>query len=274
MLKLQLFKNQSSCKYSLYVVNRIVFFLQITWKMCVDINCSPLIMHTDPDLPLGWKRKVVKRMKDNRYDVYIFSPKGKRFRSKKQLQEFLSNDEKLNLTMDQFSFSLTKDKQGPKHRLTKLERTLTSCDSQQKCTNYPDDMSVLATKNLSRPLTPENVTILKPLPNFMIKVFPHPPVYQGYVSNEEDAVKNHPMDVKNFVRKEALKTLLSICESEKDNADTVPVKDDTEERPLTELEELDLYFDFDYDKDNKNKKIIDIRSVFDSDSEDEHEMMI
>jgi len=95
----------------------------------------------------------------------------------------------------------------------------------------------------------------------MIKVFPHPPVDQEYVSNKEEAVKdlehmvqeNQPMDVKNFVRKEALKTLLSVCDSEKDAADIVLVKEDTDQRPLTELEELDLYFDFDYDKDNKNK---------------------
>ena len=79
-----------------------------------------VIMHADPNLPSGWKRKVVKRFKEERYDVYIFSPQMERFRSKKQLQEHLVNNQQLNLSIDQFNFSLTKDKHGPKHRLTKL----------------------------------------------------------------------------------------------------------------------------------------------------------
>jgi len=46
--------------------------------MAVDSdNCSSLIMHEDPDLPPGWRRKVVKRVKSDRYDVYIFSPEKK-----------------------------------------------------------------------------------------------------------------------------------------------------------------------------------------------------
>ena len=258
--------------------------------MCVDNDCSSLIMHTDPDLPPGWRRKVVKRMKDNRYDVYIFSPKGKRFRSKKQLKEFLDNNERLNLDMGQFSFSLTKDKHGPKHKLTKLKRTLKKCVSQQKCEYYPNDKSaspaspIPPTESLFKNSTPQNTIILQPWFNFMIRVFSVPPVDQGDVSNGEEAVKDfenvkqksQPVDVKNFVRKEALKTLLSIRESEKDDVSAVLMNTDSEERPLTELEELDLYYDFDYDKDEdkSNTKEFDVRRVFDSDSEDEDEMII
>jgi len=247
-------------------------------------------MHTDPDLPPGWRRKVVKRMKDNRYDVYIFSPEGKRFRSKKQLKEFLDNNERLNLNMDQFSFSLTKDKHGPKHRLTKLQRPLKRCDSQQKCKYYPNDNSaspaspIPPAESLLKYSPPQTTIILQPWSNFMIRVFSVPPVDQGYVSNEavKDAEnveqESQPVDVKNFVRKEALKTLLSICESEKDDVSAVLMNTDSEERPLTELEELDLYYDFDYDKDKDeiNAKEFDVRRVFDSDSdsEDEDSMMI
>ena len=224
--------------------------------MCIDV--TELIMKTDPNLPPGWWRKVVKRMNNNRYDVYIYSPEGKRFRSEKKLQEFLSNNDKLNLTMDQFSFSLTKDKQGPRSSLTKLRRTLSNPVRQQILTR------------------PHTLTILTPL--FMIKVFPHP-VDQGYVSNEREALKdlqqkvqeNQPINFKNFIRREALKTLLSISESDKDNDITDP-----DERQMTELEELDSYYDFDYnfefDEDNKNHT--DIRKVFDSDSEEEDEMRI
>merc|ERR1719422_1731428 len=185
--------------------------------------------------------------------------------------------------MDQFSFSLTKDKHGPKHRLTKLKRTPKKCDSQQKCEYYPNDKSaspaspITPAESLFKNSTPQSTIILQPWSYFMIRVFTVPPVDQGDVSNGEEEVKDvenieqksQPVDVKNFVRKEALKILLSIRESEKDDVSDVLMNTDNEERPLTELEELDLYYDFDYDKDKNDKKEFDVRRVFDSDSEDE-----
>ena len=85
---------------------------------CREGSQSSLIMHDDPKLPPGWKRKVVKRLRGDRYDVYILSPTWKRFRSGPQLQEYLEKNPQLGLTIDQFSFSpkpgMTKRKPTPK----------------------------------------------------------------------------------------------------------------------------------------------------------------
>ena len=80
--------------------------------------------------------------------------------------------------------------------------------------------------------------------NTLDKIFSFQSEDQGFVTNEvlKDVEKSQPVDVKNFVRREALRTLLSIGESEKDN-DT---NTESEERQLTELEELDLFYDFNY----------------------------
>ena len=77
-------------------------------------------------------------MKGSRYDVYIFSPTGNRFRSKAQLQEYLDKNTQLGINIDQFSFSLTKDKNGPKHGLTKLIRS-TAIVADQERPNQKDD---------------------------------------------------------------------------------------------------------------------------------------
>ena len=200
-------------------------------------------MHTDPDLPYGWRRKVVKRKKMlDMYDVYIFSPCGIRFRSRKQLKGFLESKGSL-LDIDRFSFSLTEDKNGPKTTLKKLI----------KCPNYKSPSPVS-----------QNTTPIKDISKTLDKIFSFQSEDQGFVTNEvlKDVEKSQPVDVKNFVRREALRTLLSIGESEKDN-DT---NTESEERQLTELEELDLFYDFNYDKD---KEEFDVRKVFDSDSDDE-----
>ena len=72
-----------------------------------EVFQSSFIHYTDPDLPHGWKRKVVKRLNGRRYDVYIYSPTGKRFRSKKQLEDHFAKNNQLDLNIDQFSFSPT-----------------------------------------------------------------------------------------------------------------------------------------------------------------------
>jgi len=129
---------------------------------------------------------------------------------------------------------------------------------------------------LSLPPPTQTVRILQPQTYFLIRVFDHPVVGQDYGSNEEETAKtekvrdneDQSMDVRNFVKREALKTLLATCENESDDVDEDVLKD-TEERTLTELEDLDLYYDFDYDEKKYEKENYDVRKVFDSDSEDE-----
>ena len=62
-------------------------------------------------------------------------------------------------------------------------------------------------------------------------------------------------NMKSFVRKTALQTLLAHGEKNDDN-----ISD------LTELEELDLYYDFEYIRESNAEETSAIRSVFDDDS--------
>ncbi|XP_023211625.1 methyl-CpG-binding protein 2-like [Centruroides sculpturatus] len=62
----------------------------------------------DPSLPDGWTRKVVQRRTGKsagKYDVYIFSPDGKKFRSKIELALYLTST-KSNLKAEEFDFSV------------------------------------------------------------------------------------------------------------------------------------------------------------------------
>ena len=62
--------------------------------------------------PPGWRRKVVKRLRNKtlgvqsgyRFEVFYYSTTGKRFRNKNQLHKFLKNT---NLSIDQFPFILS-----------------------------------------------------------------------------------------------------------------------------------------------------------------------
>lgn len=65
-------------------------------------------MLTDPALPSGWRRECVQRKTgktEGLYDVYIFSPEGKKFRSRVELARFLVS---MNLDLDpeDFDFSV------------------------------------------------------------------------------------------------------------------------------------------------------------------------
>ena len=91
---------------------------------------SSFILYTDPELPPGWKRKVVKRLNNSRHDVYIYSPTGTRFRSKKQLKDYFDMNTQLNLNIDQFSFSPTKDKNEARQRSTKSKKITISLSPQ------------------------------------------------------------------------------------------------------------------------------------------------
>ena len=269
-----------------------------------DPTLSSLIMHIDPNLPPGWKRKVVKRSKGCRYDVYILSPAGKRFRSRKQLQEYLATSNKIGLTIDQFSFSLTKDKQGPKHGLTKLMRNSSSLEEKQSSPDISKSQ-VMSSQTPAQMLTPLNlvmptqppattqlvITYIPPQANMVIKVFDHPPAdilklnqedqqqevvgqksichnFSDTPKNSDETGKNNSY-TKNLIRRMALQTLLP----QSDGGNFVDktgdlVWNETEGREMTELEELDLYYNFDYESDEQEDSI-PIRSVFDDDSDEE-----
>ncbi|XP_033609999.1 uncharacterized protein LOC111871135 isoform X3 [Cryptotermes secundus] len=65
-------------------------------------------LYVDLRLPEGWRRSVVQRKKGataGKFDVYIFSPEGKKFRSKRELKRFLRGTA-LYLNADDFDFSV------------------------------------------------------------------------------------------------------------------------------------------------------------------------
>lgn len=81
----------------------------------LDFSTSTVVRHekqpacVDPRLPEGWTRRVVQRKKGasaGKFDVYIFSPEGKKFRSRKELKAFLLGNDLL-LNVDGFDFSVS-----------------------------------------------------------------------------------------------------------------------------------------------------------------------
>lgn len=65
-----------------------------------ESNCSKL--------PKGWTREEVPRKKGvnkGKIDIYIYSPKGKIFRSKRELSSYIEKN-KLPLVIDDFNFSI------------------------------------------------------------------------------------------------------------------------------------------------------------------------
>ena len=75
-------------------------------------------------------------------------------------------------------------------------------------------------------------------------------------------------NMKSFVRKTALQTLLPHGEKNDDNISDL-IYMETEGRELTELEELDLYYDFEYRRERNEEETSNIRSVFDDDSDED-----
>ena len=317
-------------------------------------DMTSLIMYCDPSLPTGWRRKVVPRKKGGRYDVYITSPSGKRFRSRTQLQEYLATNTHMSLNIDQFSFSLTWDKRGPKHGLTKLMKNSalfadkSNTPTKRLGTNTPES-KVFVTKPivltstplstslpvsppLSTPivLTPTHlgmaipvspqvptpivltptpivltptplgirlpvstqlpthtvltpteliITYLPPQTNLVIQVIDNLAAAkdkeekQGKVLkedvNSDDKNINNNTNTKSLVNCAGVQTFVPAA-TENITVDKIADTNlcDNNRRELTELEELDLYYDFDYDHSKKHVEQRDIRSLFDDDSED------
>ena len=245
---------------------------------------SSFILYTDPELPPGWKRKVVKRLNGSRYDVYIYSPTGKRFRSKKQLQDYFVKNTQLEFYIDQFSFSLTKDKNGARTRLTKLKKSkkLNEKSNQvtKNITQEPDPQilpyqSLTLSSNNPIPMN-QLLIITQPQPQLVIQVFNHPPLYQEQELGEdiqgEDAIvsdteSNHDdNDIKSLIRTVALQTLLPKKVDEQVHSVSNLIAMEIE--ALTELEELDLYYDFDYVREVQDEeKRVWCKSIFDEDSD-------
>ena len=71
------------------------------------VNGNP-IMYEDPTLPEGWSRKVSQRTggaSTGKWDVYIVSPDGKKFRSRNELRQYLDKNG-LDFKPEDFDFSL------------------------------------------------------------------------------------------------------------------------------------------------------------------------
>ena len=66
-------------------------------------------LYVDNRLPSGWHRKVTQRQSGayaGRYEVRIFSPTGKRFRSKNELKTFFDKTGETVLQLDHFDFTI------------------------------------------------------------------------------------------------------------------------------------------------------------------------
>ena len=128
------------------------------------------------------------------------------------------------------------------------------------------------------------ITYIPQQANLVIKVFDHPPADIINQKDQQQEVVGHnsicdnfgPHDTpknnsntKNLIWRIALQTLLPKSDGEHFVDKTGDfVWNETEGRELTELEELDLYYDFDYESDEQEDSI-PIRSVFDDDSDED-----
>ena len=65
-------------------------------------------MYIDNRLPQGWYRKISKRKHGKTagsYDVYLFSPEHKKFRSRIELRAYFEKNGETRLQAEQFDFS-------------------------------------------------------------------------------------------------------------------------------------------------------------------------
>ncbi|XP_062617692.1 dentin sialophosphoprotein-like isoform X2 [Saccostrea cucullata] len=70
-------------------------------------DVSPMLY--DKQLPAGWTRKVVQRLSGKsagKYDVYIYSPSGRKLRSKTDLARYLEEEGITDLSADDFDFTV------------------------------------------------------------------------------------------------------------------------------------------------------------------------
>ncbi|KAK2194256.1 hypothetical protein NP493_1g07011 [Ridgeia piscesae] len=66
-------------------------------------------MLCDPSLPPGWTRKVTQRQlgrSAGKFDVYLYNPDGKKFRSRTQLADFFASEGITDMTAGDFDFSV------------------------------------------------------------------------------------------------------------------------------------------------------------------------
>ncbi|XP_013386004.1 serine/arginine repetitive matrix protein 1 [Lingula anatina] len=103
----------------------------------LDHTYDGLPMENDDTLPPGWKRLVTQRTMGKsagKFDVYIYSPEGRKFRSKTELQAYLDRN-KIDLDSNEFDFTVrgkhntpqkvtgSKDKKAPKSPSVKKVKT-------------------------------------------------------------------------------------------------------------------------------------------------------
>lgn len=75
-------------------------------------------MYIDPNLPEGWSREVRQRKEGRsagKYDVYIFSPSGKKFRSRTELERYVE-EEGIDVDPQSIDFTVRGKKAGGDHQ--------------------------------------------------------------------------------------------------------------------------------------------------------------
>ncbi|ESO84368.1 hypothetical protein LOTGIDRAFT_236322, partial [Lottia gigantea] len=83
-------------------------------------------------LPPGWKKRVVQRSGGKtigRFDIYVYSPDGKKFRSKTEIAAFLDQNNITHITTDDFDYVKIKNKELAKYGFTNFK---TSTPSEKK----------------------------------------------------------------------------------------------------------------------------------------------
>ena len=208
---------------------------------------STLALPEDSTLPSGWRLKMVKRLKGERRDYYLFSPSGKRFRSRPQLKEYLNlTHHQLGLTMDNFPHIFNQRNLKYKTQSNHTPKNNSRAPIQNVGKNVAPQkiLKIIEGQQKILPQPPSPPIQLQPAP-LVITLQPQQVIIQ-MVGNQNITTA----DNKNIAKNTALQTLLPDSSTTK-NKYQVNIMSD--ERKLTELEELDLYYDFDYVSPDRNE---------------------
>ncbi|XP_033119760.1 methyl-CpG-binding domain protein 4-like [Anneissia japonica] len=120
-------------------------------------------LEEDTRLPEGWRRKVTQRLTGKsagKYDVYLISPKGKRFRSRNELAAFFKD---ISSDYDANDFDFTVRGTGNKTKMTtaKVKPATPKKKPTKKVTKKPVKATPEKKKTKPKPKSPAGKTIRK-----------------------------------------------------------------------------------------------------------------
>ncbi|XP_050413979.1 uncharacterized protein LOC126828330 isoform X2 [Patella vulgata] len=174
-------------------------------------------------LPPGWKKKVVQRLGGKsigKFDVYVYSPEGKKFRSKTEIGVFLEENHISNISLDDFDFGKIKNKEMLSLGLTNFRSVKPIV---KKMTPKHKDKSKRKDGVLSQPkksppkkvMTPVNQKlVVKMMFSTPIKTSPQigrgrPPKKSTKVVTKKRKQQESPIYVKSKKRKKSVETVES-----------------------------------------------------------------